>query len=635
MSGTRVETTEPGFEIPETEAETTAPRDPSGEMTLNRIIAPVRQPVYIGMGMSAVGGLAWLTALYLISLAVRELMGRPPDTDGLWRLAALVLLAVVAAFALRILSFKWSHIGAFALEEILRTRLTNHLAKVPLGYVVTTGAGALKKVLMDDVRSLHAYVGDSTPMIARGFTTPVFALVIMFAVDWRMSLVSLAVFPVGLLAMRLAFTDWETERKAYDAGNERINRVIIEYVQGMQVVRTFDDGTESFKRYREALTEATKTTRAWADRSRRPVFVARVLFAALPTLAVVTPAGIWMMERGLIDMPTFVLFLFFGPTVSESIIPLIWLSHLINTASAGARRIGRLLAEPILSEPAVSRPPRHAGVRLDKVTFRYADREEAALCDVSIDIPEGRMTALVGPSGAGKSTVARLIPRFWDVTKGTVLVGGVDVRRMSSDDLMKQVSFVFQDPFLLFDSVRENIRLGRPDATDEEVMEAAKAAQAHEFIINELPDGYETRAGDRGTRLSGGQRQRITIARAILQNAPIVVMDEATAFADPENEARIHAAISRLTVGKTLIVVAHRLSTIRDADQIVVLDKGRVVETGNHGELMAAKGVYAKLWSGFEQARVWGLRRSGRADATTKITDAAGEGRCCSPRSSA
>jgi ATP-binding cassette subfamily B protein len=316
-----------------------------------------------------------------------------------------------------------------------------------------------------------------------------------------------------------------------------------------------------------------------------------------------------MVQQGLLDVPTLLIFIFLAPTVADSIVPMVWLSQLIIMSSASAKRIGRLLAEPILPEPATSEPPRNAGVSFENVTFTYTEREQPALQNVSLQMAEGTVTALVGPSGAGKSTIAQLIPRFWDADEGTVRVGDVDIRRMSSDDLMQHVSFVFQNPFLLHDTIRENIRLGKPEATDAEVEMAAKAAQAHDFIMNELPHGYDTQAGDRGTRLSGGQRQRITIARAILQDCPIVVLDEATAFADPENEAKIHAAIANLTVGKTLIVVAHRLSTIRDADQIVVLDKGQVVEVGTHDALVASGGIYSGLWSNYEEAQTWGLRR--------------------------
>ncbi|MEM7344678.1 MAG: ABC transporter ATP-binding protein [Chloroflexota bacterium] len=582
------------------------------ELSLWEILTPVKNKIYVGMIISAVSGVAWLIALLFIRPIARELMAEAPNVTWLWQLWGMALAAITIAFVLRVLSFHWSHLGAFELEEVLRTQLTTHLAKVPLGYVITTGSGTLKKVLMDDVRGLHAFVADSTPLLARSYTTPIVALILMFVIDWRMALISLAIFPIGMIAMRFALKDYSEGRKAYDEANEHINQTIVEYVQGMQVVRTFDDGTSSFKRYSDALDEATRTVMEWSERTRMGAFIARTLFASLPTIAIIVPAGIWMIQRGLLDIPTFLLFLFLAPTVAESVVPIIWMSHLINMSSAGAKRIGVLLAEPILPEPITSQPPKNASIRFENVTFTYPDRKDPALENVTLQMAEGTVTALVGPSGAGKSTVARLIPRLWDVDEGTVYIGDVDVRHMSSDDLMQHVSFVFQNPFLLHDTIRENIRLGKPDATDEAVEAAAKAAQAHDFILNELPNGYDTKAGDRGTRLSGGQRQRITIARAILQDSPIVVLDEATAFADPENEAKIHAAIANLTKGKTLIVVAHRLSTIQDAHQIVVLDQGKVTEQGTHEALVKLEGIYANLWAKFEEAQGWGLRQGKR-----------------------
>ncbi|MEM9953621.1 MAG: ABC transporter ATP-binding protein [Chloroflexota bacterium] len=588
----------------------TANSSRSDELSLWGIIKPVKEKIYIGMILSALSGVAWIVALVLLHPITTELLSESPNVNRLWSLGGAVLLTLIIGFILRILSFRWSHIGAFELEEILRTNLASHLAKVPLGYVVTTGSGKLKKILMDDVMSLHAFVADSTPLMARAYVTPILILIVMFLIDWRMALVSIAMFPIGLVAMRFAFTDYEEGREAYDAANEHINQTIVEYVQGMQVVRTFDDGTSSFTRYSDALTTATKTMREWASQTRYGAFVARIMFASLPTLVIVLPTGIWMLQNGWIDVPTLLLFIFLAPTLAENIIPLIWLSQLIIMSQAGAKRIGTLLSEPILTEVEMSQKPANATIEFKNVTFTYAERKDPALKDVSFTVEEGTVTALVGPSGAGKSTVAQLIPRFWDVSEGRITIGGVDVRHIKSDDLMKHVSFVFQIPFLLQDTIRENIRLGKPEATDEEIIEAAKAAQAHDFIINELDHGYDTKAGERGTRLSGGQRQRITIARAILQDSPIIVLDEATAFADPENEAKIHAAIANLTKGKTLIVVAHRLSTIRDAHQIVVLDHGAVVEKGVHDTLVENNGVYARLWAKFKDAQGWGLRRN-------------------------
>ncbi|MEM7272183.1 MAG: ABC transporter ATP-binding protein [Actinomycetota bacterium] len=572
------------------------------------IISPVNREIYTGMIVSLLSLVAWLGSIMLFLPIAREITADDTDSGRLWTLLGISVGLVVLAFVCRVLSFHVSHLGAFRLEQILRTELTTHLAKVPLGYVVNAGSGALKKVVLDDVRALHAFVADSTPLFAKTFSAPILGIILMFILDWRLALLSLALFPVGMIGMFFAFRDYDVARRRVDDANERINSVINEYVQGMHVVRTFDDGTGSFERYRSALNDATVTLREWTEKSQVGAFLARTLFAALPTVLVLLAVGIPMYRNGSIELPILMMFLLLAPTVTESIVPIVWLQQLITNASAAVKRIGTLRAVEVMPEVAEGKAPADASVELKGVTFRYDGREDNALTDVSIAMPEGTVTALVGPSGAGKSTVAQLIPRFWDVDAGQILVGGVDVREMSSDDLMRSVAFVFQSPFLLSDTIRNNIRLGKPDATEEEIVAAAEAAQAHEFIVEELPDGYDTVVSERGSSLSGGQRQRITIARAILQDSPIIVLDEATAFADPDNEAKIHRALAELARGKTLIVVAHRLSTITDAHQIVVLDQGQVAESGTHEQLVANGGRYARLWSHFNEAQDWGLR---------------------------
>ncbi|MEM7217341.1 MAG: ABC transporter ATP-binding protein [Pseudomonadota bacterium] len=589
--------------------------DTDTEPSLWTIIAPVNGEIYLGMAVSLLSLIGWLGSIMLFLPITREIGAAAPDPARLWSLIGLSLGLVALAFVCRAWSFRISHLGAFRLEQILRTELTTRLAQVPLGYVVNAGSGALKKIVLDDVRALHAFVADSTPLFARVFSAPVLCILLMLALDWRLALLSLVLFPVGMVGMFFAFRDYEVARKKVDDASERISVVINEYVQGMHVVRTFDDGSGSFERYRLALADATATMKAWTEKSQTGAFIARTLFAALPAVLVLLAVGIPMVERGTLELPVLMMFLLLAPTVTESIVPIVWMQQLITNASASVKRIGELREVDLLTEPASAAVPADASVELRNVTFRYEGREDDALRNVNIRMPAGTVTALVGPSGAGKSTVAQLIPRFWDVKAGQVLVGGVDVRDMTSDQLMRSVAFVFQAPFLLSDTIAANIRLGKPDASDDEVIAAAKAAQAHDFICDELPDGYDTEVGEQGSKLSGGQRQRITIARAILQDSPIIVLDEATAFADPDNEAKIHSALAELARGKTLIVVAHRLSTISDAHQIVVLDRGEVTESGTHDELVAGDGRYASLWSHFQQAQGWGLRtRDARPD---------------------
>ncbi len=578
------------------------------ELSLWTVISPVNREIYTGMAVSLLSLIAWLGSIMLFLPITREMTAQAPNPDRLWLLLGISLGLVAASFVCRAYSFRISHLGAFRLEQILRTELTTRLAQVPLGYVVNAGSGALKKIVLDDVRALHVFVADSTPLFAKTFSAPFLGIILMLILDWRLALLSLALFPVGMIGMFFAFRDYDVARKRVDKATERINGVINEYVQGMHVVRTFDDGSGSFERYRKALNEATVTLREWTSQSQTGAFIARTLFAALPTVLVLLAVGVPMVRQGTLELPILMMFLILAPTVTESIVPIVWLQQLLVNASAAVKRIGQLRQVELIPEVSQGSAPEDASVELKNVTFRYEGRADNALSDVSIKIPAGTVTALVGPSGAGKSTIAQLIPRFWDVTAGEIRVGGVDIRQMTSDQLLQSVAFVFQSPFLLSDSIKNNIKLGKPDATDDAIVAAATAAQAHDFIMSELPDGYDSVVGERGSSLSGGQRQRITIARAILQDAPIIVLDEATAFADPDNEAKIHQALAELARGKTLIVVAHRLSTITDAHQIVVLDRGRVIESGTHAELVANEGRYAKLWSHFERAQGWGLR---------------------------
>ncbi|MEL6397666.1 MAG: ABC transporter ATP-binding protein [Cyanobacteria bacterium J06607_6] len=577
-------------------------------------MAPVKGRIASAIALSALSALTSLGSLLTVPFIAAELLSGSPEPTLIWRWLAVAVGLVAIAFTSRALAFNVSHLAAFKLEVIVRTAMAEHLAQVPLGYVVTTGSGAIKKWVQDDVQSLHAFVADSTPLIGQAYAIPILSLIALFGADWRLGLVTLAVLPVGMIFIRLALRDYAEQRLAYDRANEQINGVIIEFVQGMQVVRTFDDGSSSFARFQQSLDAFTQKLRDWNAKTQLSGRLGTLLFEPLPTLLVVSAVGTGLMIQGTLTFPRLLVFLLLAPRLCGAFKPIFTLSYFINQANAGALRISSVLAEPALPQPEQPKVPQDASIAFNHVTFFYGEGRPA-LRDVSLTIPAGTVTALVGPSGAGKTTLARLIPRFWDVTDGAVQIGGVDVRQMTSETLMSRVSFVFQDTFLLHDTIRNNIKLGRPQATDAEVAAAAQAAQAHEFILT-LPNGYDTIAGERGARLSGGQRQRITIARAILQDNPIVVLDEATAFADPENAALIQAAIAALTQGKTLVVIAHRLPSIMSADQIAVLDRGRLVELGKHDELVAANGVYARLWSRYQQAQNWELGvRSDRLSA--------------------
>ena len=575
------------------------------------LMAPVKGRIWLAMGVAAAGSACALLAVAAMALVVRALHEAVPlyVTGLAWDVPALVIAALVLtglALLLRSMAFTIAHRAAFALELQLRTRLADHLAKLPLGDVLTHGSGALKKILLDDVKGLHVFVADSTPFMGRSYMSPIMTVLLLFALDWRLALAAIGVFALAVLAMGFAMRDFAKLRQRYDDGNERINAAVVEFVQAMPVVRTFDTGSGTFHRYAAALTNFRDMLAGWIVAMGRPASIAMMIMSPLPTLLAVSALGIALYLAGSVSFAVLMAFWLLSTGLAESLMPLMWLMNMNRMAEIGAIRINEFLARPQLSETERPETPKDASVCFDRVDFRYPNRTERALSGVSFTAAPGTITALVGRSGSGKSTLARLIPRFFDVDEGEVRVGGVDVRRCQSDTLMRHVSFVFQDPFLFHDTIAENIRIARPDASDQAVEQAARDAMAHDFITA-LPQGYATIAGDRGARLSGGQRQRITIARAILRDAPILVLDEATAFADPENEARIIGALAHLMRGRTVIIIAHRLSTIRGADQILVLDQGQVVEKGRHQELIESEGLYARLSRSHKEAEGWTL----------------------------
>ncbi|NVB37445.1 ABC transporter ATP-binding protein [Pseudenhygromyxa sp. WMMC2535] len=578
------------------------------------IMEPVKAKIRFAMGLSIASSLATLGALGFLSLTLAALM-RAHEAEWPWVPLVGALVCTVAAYVLRSQSFNQSHYAAFRLENLLRTRLAAHLGTLSLGETERIGASALSKIIHDDVKALHVFVADSTPLYARAYAIPLVTLGLLLYLDWRLALAATAVLVAGFAGASLMMHNVDEMFRRYTEAREHVTTAVVEFVQAMPVVRTFDTGVSTFGRYERSLGEYRDVVIAWYGDS---AFSGRVMNAALgpvPTLTVVSWLGAVFFLGGSLDAPAWIGVLLFCTGMAEAMAPAMMLKRLVETVKLSVVRIQEVLALPSLPTPAQSGPPQDASVRFTEVSFRYGEAESDALRDVSFYAGPGTVTALVGPSGAGKTTVARLIPRFWDATGGSVEVGGVDVRELSTDALMQHVSFVFQDTFLFSGTLVDNIRLGAPDATMEDVVAATEAAQAHDFI-QALPNGYETQVGERGLFLSGGQRQRITIARSILQNRPILVLDEATAFADPENEAALVTALSELMQGKTVLLIAHRLSTIRDADQILVFDGGALVEHGRHDALVAADGVYSALWKSYLDAQHWTLGARSSTEAS-------------------
>lgn len=567
-----------------------------------QIITPVKGKIYAAMAVAVAGVACSLLTLLLLVFTMRQLLAQPEVVAWSWFLAALGV--AIAAYLLRGLAFKRSHLAAFALEPILRQQISERLAQVPLGTLSEQGSAALTKVIQDDVRDLHAFVADATPLYARAYAAPLLTLLLLLYLDWRLALVALAVLVLGMLILSLVMKDSQALSREYNNARETVNQAVIEFVQAMPVVRSFDGGQASFGRYERALDSYLDILVGWYKQNGSPARLSMIILNPMPTLIALLWAGCYWLWQDTLDFSTWLAVLLLGTGMAEALMPYMALYHLIEKAKISISRISEVLHLPILPISQTAQIPQDASVVFEQVDFRYASRRDNALTDVSFSVPAGSFTALVGASGAGKSTVARLIPRFWDVTGGSVKVGGVDVRDMLPEVLMQQVAFVFQDTFLFSGSIADNIRLGLPDASDDAVIAAAKAAQAHAFI-SELAQGYDTPVGERGASLSGGERQRITIARAILQNRPILVLDEATAFADAENEALLMQALNELMQGKTVLMIAHRLATIQHADQILLFAEGRLLEAGTPDVLMAQGGNYAKLWQAYQQAQSW------------------------------
>lgn len=578
------------------------------------IISPVKGYAITAMGLSAIGGmstiLGYVLLAYVLSISAGGSIGYLGITFGFNPAFFILTFVVILSFLIKYYAFIVSHFGAFKLEEILRTQITSHWAKVPLGYIITTGTGALKKVLLDDVKNLHYFVADSIPLIGKSIATPVASLIALFIIDYRLAWVALSVSILGALIMVFVMKDEARHRVNYEQSQSDINRAVVEFVQAMQVVRTFDDSTTSFKRYNDALGRYRNHLKAWIAATSTPARISMTILSPMPTLIAVTIAGIFFVSSGNLAFVVLIAALLVSTGMADAMMPLMWASDFIKKSQAAAIRIHEMMDLPELKDSTAFAHTTKCDVIFDNVSFKYNENDNYALRRVNFSVLPNTTTALVGPSGAGKSTVAKLIPRFWDVTEGSIKIGDTDIRKMDTTTLMDTVSFVFQEPFLFYDTLANNIKMANDNATDQDMIAAAKAAQIHDFIMT-LPNKYETLAGDRGTNLSGGQMQRITIARAILRDTPVVVLDEATAFADPENEEEIIKALSNLMKNKTVIVIAHRLSAIKDVEKIVVFDKGEITETGKHDELLANQGVYANLWRNYEKAQNWALHQKG------------------------
>lgn len=499
-----------------------------------------------------------------------------------------------------------SHISAYNILKNMRMHIANRLMHAPLGIVQNETAGRLKNIIIDHVETIELPLAHLIPEGISYLLIPIATFIYLLVLDWRMALASLLTVPLAGVAYAYVMRNFNQKYDEYMKANDHVNSVIVEYVEGIEVIKAFNQSGASYSKYRNAIQDFKEYTLDWYKSTWKMMSLGGAILPS--TLLGTVPVGMLLYLKGTLS-PTD---LTMSIILSMGIVgPLTAFTAFINQyksiefAVNSARELLELEELPAVKEPVELN---RYDVSLRNVSFAYTDSErknqKQALNDVSLDLAGGSFTAVVGPSGGGKSTIGRLIARFWDIDSGTIQIGGVDIRKIPLSQLADVVSFVTQDNFLFNCSLIENIRLGNPKASDEEVISAAQAAYCDDFIRS-LDNGYNTMAGEAGAKLSGGERQRIAIARAILKNAPIIILDEATAFTDPENEDKIQKSIAALSKGKTLLVIAHRLSTIKNADQIIVVEGGKIHSTGVHDTLLKSSSLYREMWKAHIGAKVW------------------------------
>lgn len=583
----------------------------SKESSMSKLFAYAGSYKYLTIAswiLSAISALIALLPFYYIWRIMQEAVNAAPDYENAKNLSGLGWSAVgfaVLAMAIYIGALFCSHIAAFHVQANMRSTLMKHILTLPMGFMDSDGSGKIRKIVNESTAATETYLAHQLPDKAGAVATPAGLLLLLVVFDWKLGLLSLVPVLFAFVIMgAMTGSHMKQKMEEYQNALEEMSNEAVEYVRGIPVVKTFGQSVFSFKRFRDAIKKYEKWTIAYTKELRWPMVGFTTLINAI--FAILIAAAYWLGgESG--DRELFVNLLFYiiiTPILTVTLGKIMYAGENTMIVEDALNRTDNILNKKSLPESGKQQEIKDYSITLDQVSFRYDDAKQDALHEISLDIRSGEHVAFVGPSGGGKTTLASLAARFYDATAGSVRIGGVDVKDIPSAQLMNMVSFVFQDSKLLKMSIYDNVRMGKKDAAREEVMEALKNAQC-EDIIAKLPNGVDTVIGTEGTYVSGGEAQRLSIARAMLKNAPILILDEATAFADPDNEAKVQKAFSKLAEGKTVIMIAHRLSSVVGADRICVLKAGEIAEQGTHEQLLEENGLYAHMWNEYNKSVSW------------------------------
>ena len=568
-----------------------------------------RYLTYLSLILSVISAVFALLPFVFIFFIVKEIIEVSPnysDAVSVVRNGWMAVLFALISIFIYVSALMCSHKSAFRIAGNLRKTLMSHISKLPLGFIGDMGSGKIRRIVNESSAATETYLAHQLPDMAGAIATPLGMIIMLFLFDWRFGLICLVPVILGFAAMfKMAGPKMAEDMKNYQNALADMNNEAVEYVRGVPVVKTFGQTVYTFKRFKGSIDSYYKFCIAYCKKCRMPMLLYTVFinssFAFLITVALILAGGEAVMQSIMLSL---VFYVIFTPVISTSMTKVLFMSENGMIVADALTRIHSILDLKSLPDAHKPELPKDNSVEFTNVTFRYSGAKTDAIRDISFDVKPGETVALVGPSGGGKTTVAGLISRFWDVNDGVIKIGGVNVKHIKKSELMETVSYVFQDSRLLKTSILDNVRMAKPDASRKEVENALHKAQCDD-IIAKLPNGIDTVIGTKGVYLSGGEQQRIAIARVMLKNAPIIILDEATAFADPENEFLVQRAFEELARDKTVIMIAHRLTTVRNADRIFALKNGRIEESGTHSRLVDSGGLYSKMWQDYQTSVSW------------------------------